>query len=159
VSLQRDMHDWRAIFAFTQAPGGNFSFTFFISLIAEPNLKFNYDKRTYRPVQTPQLIAPTQSAQAPVATITAPANNASFVQGTSETFTGTATDPVNGALSGGSLVWRDNVSGQIGTGTSFSTASLAAGAHVITLTATDSQGLTGSATINVNVTAPPPTPP
>ena len=49
VSLQRDMHDWRAIFAFTQAPNGNFSFNFYISLIAEPNLKFNFDKRTYRP--------------------------------------------------------------------------------------------------------------
>ncbi len=53
VSLQRDMHDWRAIFAFTQAPNGNFAFNFYISLIAEPNLKFNYDKRTYRPQQTP----------------------------------------------------------------------------------------------------------
>jgi len=159
VSLQRDMHDWRAIFAFTQAPGGNFSFTFFISLIAEPNLKFNYDKRTYRPVQTSQLIAPTPSSTAPTATITAPANNASFVQGTSETFTGSATDPLNGTLTGGSLVWKDNVSGQIGTGNSFATASLSAGPHVITLTATDSQGLTGTATINVTVTAPPPTPP
>jgi hypothetical protein len=52
VSLQRDMHDWRAIFAFTQAPNGNFAFNFYISLIAEPNLKFNYDRRTYRPVIT-----------------------------------------------------------------------------------------------------------
>ena len=52
VSLQRDMHDWRAIFAFTQAPNGNFAFNFFISLIAEPNLKFNYDRRTYRPQET-----------------------------------------------------------------------------------------------------------
>jgi len=51
VSLQRDMHDWRAIFAFTQAPNGNFSFNFYISLIAEPNLKFNYDRRTYRPAE------------------------------------------------------------------------------------------------------------
>jgi lipopolysaccharide assembly outer membrane protein LptD (OstA) len=53
VSLQRDMHDWRAIFAFTQAPNGNFAFNFYISLIAEPDLKFNYDKRTYRPQVTP----------------------------------------------------------------------------------------------------------
>jgi lipopolysaccharide assembly outer membrane protein LptD (OstA) len=53
VSLQRDMHDWRAIFAFTQAPNGNFAFNFYIALIAEPNLKFNYDKRTYRPQVTP----------------------------------------------------------------------------------------------------------
>lgn len=51
VSLQRDMHDWRAIFAFTQAPNGNFSFNFYISLIAEPNLKFNYDRQTYRPAE------------------------------------------------------------------------------------------------------------
>jgi lipopolysaccharide assembly outer membrane protein LptD (OstA) len=53
VSLQRDMHDWRAIFAFTQAPNGNFAFNFYIALIAEPNLKFNYDRRTYRPQEAP----------------------------------------------------------------------------------------------------------
>jgi lipopolysaccharide assembly outer membrane protein LptD (OstA) len=50
VSLQRDLHDWRAIFAFTQAPNGNFAFSFFIALKAEPDLKFNYDKSTYRPL-------------------------------------------------------------------------------------------------------------
>jgi len=50
VSLQRELHDWRAIFAFTQAPNGNFAFNFFIALNAEPDLKFNYDKQTYRPI-------------------------------------------------------------------------------------------------------------
>lgn len=50
VSLQRELHDWRAIFAFTQASNGNFAFNFFIALNAEPDLKFNYDKRTYRPI-------------------------------------------------------------------------------------------------------------
>jgi lipopolysaccharide transport LptD-like protein len=50
VSLQRELHDWRAIFAFTQASNGNFAFNFFIALNAEPDLKFNYDKQTYRPV-------------------------------------------------------------------------------------------------------------
>ncbi|MGH7718215.1 MAG: putative LPS assembly protein LptD, partial [Gemmatimonadaceae bacterium] len=49
VTLQRQMHDWRAIFAFTQAPNGNFAFNFFISLIAEPDLKFDFNRRTYRP--------------------------------------------------------------------------------------------------------------
>ena len=48
VSLQRDLHDWRAIFAFTQAPNGNFAFNFFISLKAQPELKFDYDRRSYR---------------------------------------------------------------------------------------------------------------
>jgi hypothetical protein len=50
VSLQRELHDWKAIFAFTQAANGNFAFSFFIALTAEPDLKFNYDKQTYRPI-------------------------------------------------------------------------------------------------------------
>jgi hypothetical protein len=50
VSLQRALHDWKAIFAFTQAQNGNFAFSFFIALNAEPDLKFNYDKQTYRPI-------------------------------------------------------------------------------------------------------------
>ena len=48
VSLQRDLHDWRAIFAFTQSPNGSFAFTFNVSLKAEPELKFDYHKATYR---------------------------------------------------------------------------------------------------------------
>ena len=48
VSLQRDLHDWRAIFAFTQSPNGSFAFNFLISLKAEPDLKFDYHKATYR---------------------------------------------------------------------------------------------------------------
>ena len=48
VSLQRDLHDWRAIFAFTQAPNGNFALSFFVSLKAEPDLKFDYRRQTYR---------------------------------------------------------------------------------------------------------------
>ncbi|MEO8579936.1 MAG: putative LPS assembly protein LptD [Gemmatimonadales bacterium] len=50
VTLQRQLHDWRAIFSFTQASNGNFAFSFFIALNAEPDLKFNYDKQTYRPI-------------------------------------------------------------------------------------------------------------
>ncbi len=50
VALQRQLHDWRAIFGFTQAPNGNFAFNFFIALNAEPDLKFNYDRATYRPI-------------------------------------------------------------------------------------------------------------
>jgi hypothetical protein len=48
VSLQRDLHDWRAIFAFTQGANGAFAFNFLISLKAEPELKFDYHKATYR---------------------------------------------------------------------------------------------------------------
>jgi len=48
VGLQRDLHDWRSTFAFTKAPNGNFAFSFFIALKAQPDLKFDYDKQTYR---------------------------------------------------------------------------------------------------------------
>jgi len=48
VTLQRDLHDWRAMFGFTQAPNGNFAFTFYVSLKAEPDLKFNYDRTSYK---------------------------------------------------------------------------------------------------------------
>lgn len=53
VSLQRDMHDWRAIFRFSRAPNGNFAFSFYIALKAEPDLKFDYNRNTYRPVTSP----------------------------------------------------------------------------------------------------------
>jgi lipopolysaccharide assembly outer membrane protein LptD (OstA) len=47
VTLQRDLHDWRAVFGFSQAPNGAFSFTFFIALKAEPDIKFNYDRSSF----------------------------------------------------------------------------------------------------------------
>ncbi|MBL8995894.1 MAG: hypothetical protein KJZ74_10680 [Gemmatimonadales bacterium] len=52
VTLQRELHDWRAIFGFTRAPNGNFAFTFFISLKAQPEIKLDYDRQTYRPPST-----------------------------------------------------------------------------------------------------------
>ncbi|MEO7042118.1 MAG: putative LPS assembly protein LptD [Gemmatimonadaceae bacterium] len=48
VTLQRDLHDWRAIFSYSQSPNGNSYFSFMIGNKAQPDLKFNYDKPTYR---------------------------------------------------------------------------------------------------------------
>lgn len=48
VTLQRELHDWRAVFGFTQSPNGNVAFTFFISLKAQPEIKLDYDRQTYR---------------------------------------------------------------------------------------------------------------
>ena len=47
VSLQRELHDWDAIFGFTRSPNGNFSFTFFVSLKAQPDIKLDYDRPSY----------------------------------------------------------------------------------------------------------------
>lgn len=48
LGLQRAMHDWNAVFSFSQTPSGNFAFNFFVALKAQPELKFNYDRQTYR---------------------------------------------------------------------------------------------------------------
>ena len=48
IGLQRELHDWNAVFSFSQTPNGNFAFNFFIALKAQPALKFNYDRQTYR---------------------------------------------------------------------------------------------------------------
>lgn len=48
LSLSRDLHDWNAVFGFTQAPNGNFAFTFYIALKAEQSVKFNYNRNDYR---------------------------------------------------------------------------------------------------------------
>jgi len=88
--------------------------------------------------------------QAPSASITAPANGSSFVQGPGVSFAGTGNDPEDGALTGASLVWTSSLDGHIGTGVSF-TRDLSGGTHTITLTATDSQGATGTAQVSVIV--------
>ncbi|MCH7874311.1 MAG: twin-arginine translocase subunit TatC [Gemmatimonadetes bacterium] len=46
VRLERDLHRWRATFQFLKSPNGNFAFNFFISLMDQPDIQFNYDQRT-----------------------------------------------------------------------------------------------------------------
>ncbi len=86
---------------------------------------------------------------APTVTITTPANGASFVAGTPISFAGTASDLEDGELTN-SLVWTSSLSGEIGTGGSFS-AVLTEGTHTITASVTDSGGFKGSATVSITV--------
>ena len=53
-----------------------------------------------------------------------------------------------------SLKWTSSIDGLFWTGASFSYANLSLGTHTITAAVTDSGGLTGSASITVNMTAP-----
>jgi hypothetical protein len=48
VTLQRDLHDWRSVFAFTRSSNGNFAFTFNIALKPQPDLKFDYSRSSVR---------------------------------------------------------------------------------------------------------------
>ncbi len=48
IGLNRELHDWNAVFSFSRIPNGNFLFNFFISLKANSDIKFDYDRRSVR---------------------------------------------------------------------------------------------------------------
>ncbi|MFQ5704467.1 MAG: hypothetical protein ACE5HT_10650 [Gemmatimonadales bacterium] len=87
----------------------------------------------------------------PAVSIASPSDAATFTVGDAIAFQGTADDPEDGPLAAGSMVWTSGTAEQIGTGTSFSRNDLSVGAHEITLTATDSDGATGSVSIVIRV--------
>jgi hypothetical protein len=90
--------------------------------------------------------------QNPQATINHPGNGETRPNTMAIPFIGVATDPQDGALTGASLVWVDSIEGQIGTGASFNATLPTVGLHVVTLTATDSDGNTGTDAITLNIT-------
>jgi formylglycine-generating enzyme required for sulfatase activity len=96
----------------------------------------------------------------PVVTLTSPVSGAVTVkQGEAVTFKGSATD-ADTVLAASSLSWSSNLQGEIQpnfvllqTADNFAFRGLVIGDHVITLTATNSQGVTSSVTTRVSVTA------
>ena len=87
----------------------------------------------------------------PIVEITAPSDGSTTSVGDPVTFAGTAQDAEDGDLSA-ILTWTSNRQGAIGSGASFSTAQLVAGAHVITASAVDSDGDEGTDEVNITVT-------
>ena len=88
----------------------------------------------------------------PTASISQPADAASFEEGQQITFTGSATDVEDGDLTGAALTWSSSIDGTFGSGESTATSGLSVGAHVITLSARDAQSQTGTATVSIEVT-------
>lgn len=84
----------------------------------------------------------------PAVIITAPADGATVDASAATAFTGTAIDPEDGALI---PTWSDSVIGDFATGNGAS-ATLLVGKHVITLSASDSTGRSGSDTIELYAT-------
>jgi chitinase len=91
-----------------------------------------------------------EGSQNPVATIFHPGDGETRTAGSPIPFSGQANDPQDGALTGSSLVWTSDLTGALGTGETFN-ASLTAGTHRITLTATDSDANTGTDSIELIV--------
>lgn len=83
-------------------------------------------------------------------TIEEPSAGAIFYAGQEIAFRARATDPEDGYLSGGSLVWSSNRDERIGTD-DLLRRSLSEGNHTITLTATDRAGLSNTASVNITV--------
>lgn len=87
----------------------------------------------------------------PVVTIKSVAQGVLSDAGQSCTFTGTATDTEDGAISS-AILWSSSLSGSLGTGSSL-TRTLSTGQHVITAKITDSGGKTSETSRNITVAA------
>ena len=96
----------------------------------------------------PTLIPTVSTDAAPTVTISSPSEDAVFESGVSISFAASATDLVDGDLSG-DIVWSSS-SFAITTGSSFSRV-LPAGSHTITATVTDSAGNTDSDSVTITV--------
>jgi hypothetical protein len=86
--------------------------------------------------------------------ITAPSNLATFTQGDNVNYSANVSDPIDGTLPDGAIVWTED-GNQIGTGPGISHIENTVGTHTIQVTATNGDGKSASASITVRVNAPP----
>jgi hypothetical protein len=93
------------------------------------------------------------AGRAPQAAIVSPADYARVPPGGLVTLLGDAYDPETGTLGGAALVWESDRDGQLGTGAMLVIAAqeLSPGQHLITLRATDLAGLTGAASVHLDL--------
>lgn len=91
----------------------------------------------------------------PLASIVSPPGGETFDAGTPVTLQGEGVDLEDGSLGDGALSWSSSRDGALGTGQLLE-APLSLGSHVITLTATDSDGQIATATVALTVTGTPP---
>ena len=145
--------------AFTQIGQVGANVTTYLDTGLAPNTAYDYrvfafngsGNSSYSNIGSGRTAAGSGSSNtAPTVTLSSPANNASFAEGVSITFAGSATDTQDGNLTG-SLQWTSSLSGALGTGGSL-TRSLSAGTHVITASVSDSGGLPASRQVTIVVT-------
>jgi len=101
----------------------------------------------------PSTCAGPPSNEAPVVTISSPAQNSSFTAGQEVTFTGSATDDADGNVSA-QLVWTSSRDGVIGSGATVKTSSLTINSHTVTAKVSDTLGAEGQASVSISITAP-----
>jgi len=89
--------------------------------------------------------------QAPEAMIVVPAQQTRYQYGETVGLGGRAVDPEDGALSGSALAWSSDLDGRLGSGSPLAISDMSVGTHTIQMTATDSDGESGSATIEITI--------
>lgn len=95
--------------------------------------------------------APPATNQPPIVTLTSPAEGAQFRAGEGIALAATALDPEDGSLDGAQVVWTSSVAGQLATGAAGNATLNDVGDHVLTVTATDKAGMSGSASVNIRI--------
>jgi chitinase len=74
-----------------------------------------------------------------------------FAPGAVVVLRGSATDLEDGSIPEEKLTWSSDVQGELGKGYEVAINNLTPGSHTLTLTAVDSQGISGSASVNVTI--------
>ncbi len=87
----------------------------------------------------------------PVPTILTPANGLTTVPGGLVVLHGSAMDMEDGSLPDSGLVWSSDRQGELGVGASVALNSLESGTHIITLTATDSYGISAQTSVLIHI--------
>ncbi len=87
----------------------------------------------------------------PLAVIDSPGDGALIAFQGAIGFEGAGSDLEDGELAGGSLVWSSDVDGTLGSGRSLTIATLSLGPHRVTLTAIDSEGRSGTDSVDIVV--------
>lgn len=99
-------------------------------------------------VTSPEFEVTTKS---PEPTIMSPDMSSGAPIGAPVSFEGEAFDLEDREIPADQLIWSSDIDGELGTGVGFSTAQLSAGTHTITLSATDSDGNTGTESITFSI--------
>jgi hypothetical protein len=89
--------------------------------------------------------------KAPIVHISSPQPESIFWPGQPVALMGAAIDVEDGSLSGSTLTWHSDISGNLGIGELLHRTDLVQGTHTITLTATDSDGMKNSATVTIYI--------